>query len=46
MLKKIGKSSRIELETTLRCKVNLKLIVKVDKNWQDNAKSFNKLLSK
>ena len=46
MLKKIGKSSRIELETTLRCKVNLKLIVKVDKIWQDNAKSFNKLLSK
>ena len=46
MLKKIGSSSRIELEKILRCKVNLKLIVKVDKNWQDNAKVFNKLLSK
>ena len=46
MLKKIGSSSRIELEKILRCKVNLKLIVKVDKNWQDNAKAFNKLLSK
>ena len=46
MLKKIGSSSRIELEKILRCKVNLKLTVKVDKNWQDNAKAFNKLLGK
>ena len=46
MLKKIGSSSRIELEKILGCKVNLKLTVKVDKNWQDNAKAFNKLLGK
>lgn len=36
MLKKIGRSARIELENMLEFKVNLKLWVKVSKNWRDN----------
>lgn len=36
MLKKIGTSARRELENMLDSKVNLKLWVKVSKNWRDN----------
>ena len=36
MLKKIGTSSRIEIENMLEDKVNLKLWVKVRENWQDS----------
>ena len=36
MLKKIGTASRAEIEDQLGCQVNLKLFVKVRKNWRDN----------
>lgn len=35
MLKKIGTSARLDLEKMLESKVNLKLWVKVEKNWRD-----------
>ena len=43
MLKKIGSAARAEIEEQLGCQVNLKLFVKVRKNWRDNEgfmKSF------
>ena len=36
MLKKIGSNARFEIERMLDCKVNLKLWVKVQKNWRDS----------
>ena len=36
MLKKIGSTARYEIERMLDCKVNLKLWVKVKKDWRDN----------
>ena len=36
MLKKIGTNARIEIERLLDCKVNLKLWVKVKKDWRDS----------
>lgn len=36
MLKKIGSTSRYEIERMLDCKVNLKLWVKVKKDWRDS----------
>ena len=36
MLKKIGSTARYEIERLLGCKVNLKLWVKVQKNWRDS----------
>ena len=36
MLKKIGTNSRYEMEKLLDCKVNLKLWVKVKKDWRDS----------
>lgn len=36
MLKKIGSTARYEIERMLDCKVNLKLWVKVKKNWRDS----------
>ena len=36
MLKKIGSTARFEIEKMLGCKVNLKLWVKVQKNWRDS----------
>ena len=36
MLKKIGSNARVELERMLECKVNLKLWVKVKKDWRDS----------
>lgn len=36
MLKKIGSTARFEIERLLECKVNLKLWVKVQKNWRDS----------
>lgn len=36
MLKKIGSIARFEIERMLNCKVNLKLWVKVQKNWRDS----------
>ncbi len=35
-LKRIGENSRYELERFLRSKVNLKIWVKVRKEWRDN----------
>ena len=35
MLKKIGSSARVEIEKLLDIKVNLKLWVKVEKNWRE-----------
>lgn len=35
MLKKIGTAARLDLEKMLESKVNLKLWVKVEKNWRD-----------
>ncbi len=37
MLKKIGTQSRIAIEEMMEAKVNLKLFVKVRKDWRDNA---------
>ena len=36
MLKKIGTNARFEIEKLLECKVNLKLWVKVKKDWRDS----------
>ncbi|MCP1108788.1 GTP-binding protein Era [Lachnospiraceae bacterium PF1-21] len=36
MLKKIGSTARYELEQMLECQVNLKLFVKVKKDWRDS----------
>ena len=36
MLKKIGTNARYEIERLIDCKVNLKLWVKVKKNWRDS----------
>jgi len=36
MLKKIGTAAREEMEALLDCKVNLKLWVKVKKDWRDS----------
>ena len=36
MLKKIGSNARYELERMLDAKVNLKLWVKVKKDWRDS----------
>ncbi|MCR5666166.1 MAG: GTPase Era [Eubacterium sp.] len=36
MLKKIGSNARYEIERMLECKVNLKLWVKVKKDWRDS----------
>lgn len=36
MLKKIGSNARFEMERLLSCKVNLKLWVKVKKDWRDS----------
>ena len=36
MLKKIGSNTRYELERMLDAKVNLKLWVKVKKDWRDS----------
>ena len=36
MLKKIGSTARYEIEKMLGCKANLKLWVKVQKNWRDS----------
>lgn len=36
MLKKIGTQARMEIENLLDCKVNLKLWVKVKKDWRDS----------
>lgn len=37
MLKKIGTASRLEAEALLGCRINLKLFVKVKKDWRDSA---------
>ena len=37
MLKKIGTQSRIAIEEMMDAKVNLKMFVKVRKDWRDNA---------
>ena len=37
MLKRIGTQSRIAIEEMMEAKVNLKLFVKVRKDWRDNA---------
>lgn len=36
MLKKIGTNARFEMEKLLECKVNLKLWVKIKKDWRDS----------
>ena len=36
MLKKIGSNARFEIERLLECQVNLKLWVKVKKDWRDS----------
>ena len=36
MLKKIGTDARKDIEALLDCKVNLKLWVKVKKDWRDS----------
>lgn len=36
MLKKIGSAARFEIERLLECRVNLKLWVKVKKDWRDS----------
>ncbi len=37
MLKKIGSQARVDIEDMTECKVNLKLWVKVRKNWRDDS---------
>ena len=40
MLKKIGIAARTDIENMLQCKVNLKLWVKVRKDWKDNEQQM------
>lgn len=40
MIHRIGSASRKELEKIYHTHVNLKLVVKVDKDWRDNAKEI------
>lgn len=42
MLKKIGMYARQDLENILQTKVNLKVWVKVKKDWQDNSSIINR----
>ena len=37
MIKKIGTAARLEAEALLGCRINLKLFVKVKKDWRDSA---------
>lgn len=41
MIKKIGTNARIDMEKLLDCKVNLKVFVKVRKEWRDNLGFLN-----
>ena len=43
MLKKIGTAARIEIENLMDAKVNLKLWVKVRKEWRDSELYMKKL---
>ena len=43
MLKKIGTAARHEMEELLECRVNLKLGVKVKKDWRDSEKLVGSL---
>ena len=40
MLKKIGTAARTDIENMLQCKVNLKLWVKVRRDWKDNEQQM------
>ena len=40
MLKKIGTAARTDIENMLQSKVNLKLWVKVRKDWKDNEQQM------
>ena len=42
MLKRIGRSARIDMENNLGFKVNLKTWVKVKEDWQDNNSIVNR----
>ena len=42
MLKKIGQYARQDLEKMLAEKVNLKIWVKVNENWQDDTQILKK----
>lgn len=46
MLKKIGSQARIDIESLLQDKVNLKIWVKVRPDWQDNDSYLNNIKSK
>ena len=42
MLKRIGRTARIDMENNFGVKVNLKTWVKVKEDWQDNNSIVNK----
>ena len=42
MLKRIGRSARIDMEQNFGVKVNLKTWVKVKEDWQDNNSIVDK----
>ena len=46
MLKKIGSQARIDIESLLQDKVNLKIWVKVRPDWQDNENYLSNIKSK
>ena len=46
MLKRIGKSARLDMEQNFGVKVNLKTWVKVNKDWNENEKIVNKFKPK
>ena len=46
MLKRIGMYARQDLEKMLQTKINLKIWVKVNKNWQDNNSIVKKFENK
>lgn len=43
MIKRIGQSSRIELEKIFRTRIFLDLMVRVEKNWSKDAKALRRL---
>lgn len=46
MLKRIATYARQDLEKMLQTKINLKVWVKVNKNWQDNPNIVKKFENK
>ena len=43
MLKKIGSEARVEIESFMDCKINLKLWVKIREDWRNSSSAMRDL---